>query len=48
MRSMTMSIPEPMEKFRRITGVWWGYEDEKLFANAKKRLTELAESGAAI
>ena len=25
--------------------VWWGYEDEKLFANAKKRLTELAESG---
>lgn len=25
--------------------VWWGYEDEKLFENAKKRLNELAESG---
>lgn len=25
--------------------VWWGYEDEKLFANAKKNLTELAASG---
>lgn len=24
--------------------VWWGYEDEKLFANARQRLTELAAS----
>jgi len=24
--------------------VWWGYEDKKLFANAKTRISELAES----
>ena len=32
-------------KFRRITGVWWGYEDQKLFDIAKEKLTEISMTG---